>query len=198
MTLTVTVQSAEFSALLGRLSQSARTSLAKTGLYAMEVGVRSHLSAAAATRHSTASKLGAAPTGHLEKAAQSVRSEADGAGGAVVVESPGIGRALGPVRIVPRLARALTIPKHPLAYGRRAKEVERLIGSRLFRPTKAGGAKSNVLAGTINGEMVVLYSLTKAVTLRHDPGLLPTVPEISAMAKGAMLRRVAQVAGGVA
>ncbi len=203
MNITATVHSRGLDQLLSRLSREARTSLAQSGLYGLEVGVRTHLARASLSRHSTAARLGASPTGHLEKAAQAVRTElapggiAAGAGnpsvGAVIVESPGIARALRPVRIVPRLARALTIPIHALAYGRRAAEVERLTGERLFRPVRSGGRKTNILAATINGQLVPLYALVRSVTLPHDPGLLPTAPELGGLVRSAMLRRLAQI-----
>ena len=89
--------------------------------YALLALCRSHLGRAAASRHKTASRLGAAPTGHLEEAARTMLMEADTDHGAVLVRSPGFSRALGPLTIRAKRARALTIPLDRVSYGRRAK-----------------------------------------------------------------------------
>ena len=89
--------------------------------YALLALCRSHLGRAAASRHKTASRLGAAPTGHLEEAARTMLMEADTDHGAVLVRSPGFSRALGPLTIRAKRARALTIPLDRVSYGRCAK-----------------------------------------------------------------------------
>ena len=83
--------------------------------------VRDYLTSLAQTRHATADALGATPTGHLERAAESVTSSSDGDGATVSVSSPGITRAFKEITIVPTNGKKfLTIPAHPDAYGKRA------------------------------------------------------------------------------
>jgi len=138
--------------------------------------VRAHLASCAQTHHGTAQRLGAKPTGHLEKAARRTSPFHDGAGFGALVESPGITRARGELTITPQKKQWLTIPLHALAYGKRVSEVRENMP--VFRPNKKGGGKHNILATTQNGELVALYALVKSARIPHEPGLLPTDTEI--------------------
>lgn len=75
-------------------------------------------------RHKTASRLGAKPTYHHERSAQSIQGEASSE--AAILRIPrrtGLGRALGFVVIRPTGGRRfLTIPAGPDTYGRQAGE----------------------------------------------------------------------------
>lgn len=82
---------------------------------------RDYLAAQVPLRHKTANRLGATPTGHLERAAQSVTSRADADGAIVGVTSPGISRAFKALEITPKNSKYLTIPATAEAYGRRAR-----------------------------------------------------------------------------
>ena len=137
--------------------------------------IRIHLSGLAATRHTTAARLGAAPTGHIR--AQAVRRDSINASGAVIsIGIPGIGRAFRDITIRPREARALTIPVHRLAYGRTARDLARDLGSDspLFKPKG-----KNYLAAQIDGQLTVLYLLRAAVRQPRDASLLPAMADIT-------------------
>ena len=142
--------------------------------------VRAHLEREASTRHASANRLGAEPTGHLQDAAASVEHSVDNAGAAVSIRSPGIRRAAGGYEITPKHAKLLTIPVHRLAYGKRAGELSAR-GIQLFRPRKKGGGKANVLAAILQeGEpMTVLYALRQSVSIPQDRTLLPSDSDLS-------------------
>lgn len=82
--------------------------------------VRDYLISLAQTRHATADALGATPTGHLERAAESVTSSSDAEAASVSITSPGITRAFGDITITPTKAKYLTIAATAEAYGKRA------------------------------------------------------------------------------
>lgn len=159
----------------------------------MAVLVERHVRRAARLRHASAMRLGAAPTGHLERAADSVRPEPGGGEIAVYVDSPGFRRVEEDVKIRPRVAGMLTIPLHAVAYGRRVYSTERLLGERLFRPLRKGGKRGrgpymNVLGRRRDGAFQKIYALKDEVTLPQDRGLLPTDDEFR-LALGNSLRR---------
>lgn len=166
-----------------------------------EALTRDYLLEIAPETHKTASKLGAEPTGHLERAAENVTSRADADAAYVGVTSPGITRAFHDLTITGHPW--LTIPAHKLAYGRRAKSLERLLGVRLFRPLKKGarakastlshgpgaqkdkGAshrnkqfaesdRARALAARVGGKLTVFYTLASQVHQRQDRTLLPS------------------------
>lgn len=137
----------------------------------MWMDVRAHLRRYAQSHHATARRLGAQPTGHLEQAAATTTHSSDAKEATVTVSSPGIRRAFGSLIIKPRRARALTIPVHALAYGRRVAEVSRT--HRVFRLPK-----TNVLAADIDGNVTALYVLKAAVTLPQDRSILPSDKEL--------------------
>lgn len=148
----------------------------------VSVLVRTHLEQLAATRHATATRLQAQPTGHLEEAAASVLHGADAAGSYVSITSPGIRRAVGSYTIKPRQAKALTIPVHRLSYGQRVGELKHR-GIQIFRPkAKANGKPKDYLAAIVDGRLEVLYLLRKSVAVPQDRTLLPTDTDLSAAA----------------
>lgn len=164
--------------------------------------VRSHLEREAAVRHSSAERLGAEPTGHLEDAAASVAHSVDDAGAAVSISSPGIRRAAGGYEIRPVRAKALTIPVHRIAYGRRAGEI-RARGIQLFRPLAKGGKRGqgphrDFLAATLESGFAVLYLLRESVTIPQDRTLLPSDEDLSAAASSGARAVMQTLIGGPA
>jgi hypothetical protein len=143
---------------------------------------RGHLKAYADSHHGTASRLGAQPTGHLEKAARNMVAVADGTGFSVTIESPGIQRARRNLTIRPTKRNYLTIPLDALAYGRRVSELKDE-GLVIFRPNKKGGGKHNILATSENGQLRALYALVKEAKVPQDANLLPSDDEIRHSAK---------------
>lgn len=159
--------------------------------YDLSVMIAAHVRKASRTRHKTANRLGARPTGHIEAAARSVMPETKGNEIAVTIDSPGFKRVDGPLTIRARNTPNLTIPVHAVAYGRRVRTLRRLLGTPIFRPLAKGGKKGmgpyqNYLAGQVGGTFRILYALKPQVILPHDPGLLPTSPAIERRLLGAM------------
>lgn len=134
--------------------------------------IRTHLAGLAGSRHATAAKLGASPTGHIR--AQACRREhADANGATISVGIPGIGRAFRDIEIAPRRASALTIPVHRLAYGRTVYEVSR--DRSVFRPK----GKNYLATSDEEGNLTVLYLLRTRVRQPRDPSLLPTREDLA-------------------
>ncbi len=131
-----------------------------------------HIAKASVSRHKTAQRLGAKPTGHFELAPGRVRAIPpawDETGATITIAgTPGILRAFAPVKVTAKKANNLTIPIHRIAYGKRVADMQ-AEGYKIFRPK---GKK--VLLGTKDGETYPFYALKKSVTLPQDEGLLPT------------------------
>lgn len=164
--------------LLSRLRSSLvdRTELHKSiGSYA-EMLTRQHLTTLAQTRHKTADKLGATPSGHLERAAESVTSLGDNDAAYVEITSPGIRRAFGDVTITAKEGKWLTIPATAEAYNRRARTFNDLrvafFGKGRLALVKA---EQSSLADRkeSGGRSEVYYWLKKSVTQKQDRTLLP-------------------------
>lgn len=166
------------------------------GRYVLEK-VKDHLDEMSATRHRVADRLGAAHSHYLEYASGRAGGVTkDGDTQDVIVKdptessvtisirnTPGLRRAFHDLTIVPRRAKALTIPLHRISYNKGVKDL-RGEGHDLFRL-----GKSNVLAendGTTetytdeNGKkrkrkgVRPLYCLVRRAVVPKDTGLLPT------------------------
>lgn len=164
--------------MLGRLRSSLvdKTELHKSiGTYA-ETLTRQHLTTLAQTRHKTADKLGATPSGHLERAAESVTSRGDDEAAFVNIISPGITRAFGDVTINAKDGKWLTIPAIAEAYNRRARTFNDLRVA-FFRKGRLAliKAEQSSLADRkeSGGRSEVYYWLKKSVTQKQDRTLLP-------------------------
>jgi hypothetical protein len=135
--------------------------------------VRDWLISLAGTRHATANRLGATPSGHLERAAESVHSESDATAATVNVTSPGITRAFKDITITPGNGKKyLTIPATAEAYNKRAGT---------FNDLRLAFFKGGLLAlvrpnkDAPKGERPpVYYWLKKSVTQKQDRTLLPS------------------------
>lgn len=187
---------------LGSLRPEGRHNLFATAANAVCNLVRTHIAGEAPKRHFSAARLGAAATGHLEKAARKTVFHADASHGEVVIPAPGFGRAFHDVTIAPKNGYPyLTLPSDKLSYGRRAKEVKGL-GWAIFRPPAKGakkhGAKfdkyQDLLMGTKGGETRCLYILKKRVQQRQDRSLLPSDDAIRTTAARAMLTEIHRIA----
>ena len=141
--------------------------------------VQRHVLRAAATRHRTASRLGATPTGHLSEGAANIRMEKDGGRAVVTVPIPGITRAFGDMHIRPRSAKALTIPINAVAYGVRAPELAAR-GWRLFTLPAREGPGAGILFGRRAGaaSALALYLLRESADVPQDRGLMPSDEEM--------------------
>lgn len=151
---------------------------------AFEALTSEHITRASATRHKTAARLGATPTGYLERLAGAVESSPAPGGGGVRMRLQGeiFKRAFDEVQVTAQEADMLTIPWHEEAYGRRAREFDNLF----VYQSKRGQAFLARPAG--KGRLDFLYLLKKSVTLPQDRGLLPSEAAYLAEAE-----RIAQV-----
>lgn len=88
------------------------------------------------------------------------------------ITHPGFAQKVFGGRIVPKRARALTIPVHPAAHGRRASVLANE-GVKLF-VLKTGPSKLGVLAAKQpDGGMEVYYVLSRGVDQEADPQAMP-------------------------
>lgn len=161
--------------------------------------IRDYLIGLAATRHRTATSLGAQPTGHLAEAAEKVSRtnalEDTGDGVAISLEQPGMRRAFEDVEIRPGPGKKyLTIPARSEAYGNRAYRFDTLevlfgkngpyaLAERAHTDLKwrsKNKVKYRDLEGsrTVAGGMI-FYWLVKSVSQEQDRSLLPSNNEIA-------------------
>lgn len=153
--------------LRGIVSTLTRGEAARAGGVEMEGAIKDHIHTLAYTRHGSAHRLGASPTGHYREEAVNLHStDADSA--TVAVSIPGIARAYRDIDIRPVRGNALTIPIHAWAYGKTVAEV-RDSGRDVFRPRK----KDYLATLDEGGELVALYLLRKHVHQPRDSSLMP-------------------------
>ena len=153
-----------------------KTELHKSiGTYA-EILTRQHLTTLAGTRHATANRLGATPSGHLARAAESVTSKGTDDAAIISITSPGISRAFGDVTINAKSGKWLTIPATAEAYNRRARSFNDLrvafFGKGRMALVKAEQS-STADRKESGGRSEVYYWLKKSVTQKQDRTLLP-------------------------
>lgn len=150
--------------------------------------IRNHMRLLASTRHETANRLGATPSGHF-KASDVQPPNATTSDVSVTVTTPGISRAYHDIDIDPVNGQFLTIPLHSEAYGISASEYSQRYG-RLFRINRRGSTeKQNVLYGkdVLGGKPIPMYALTAHVHQVRDPSLMPTDAKMTEEAiEGAM------------
>ena len=153
--------------------------------------VRNHLSRIAPRHHISAHRLGATPTGHIEKGARATHFTASPDSAEVIIPIAGLSRAFRPLTITPRTANALTLPVSAHSYGKRVGEL-RANGWNIFRPKG-----KDALWGKLQDEddAVPLYVLKKRVQLKQDRSLLPSDAELSGTASKAILRYLAAFNG---
>lgn len=124
---------------------------------------------AAPSRHKTAQRLGATPTGYLARRANAVESSHTGDTATITLggEAEIFARAFGDVTVNARPGKMLTIPWRAEAYGRRAGEFSDLFVVR----SKRGNA---FLARRDGKTLQFVYLLKRSVLLPEDRGLLPS------------------------
>jgi hypothetical protein len=165
--------------------------------------ISAYIGRRAPTRHKSAARLGAKPTGVLEFiAGNPSRSRGGGIiegvernGEAVITIDgvPGISRAFHDLHITPKKAKALTIPINAMSYAKSAADMERM-GWRLFVPRRKGGKRSGVLMGQRGSRRVALFAFAQSVTIKHDPYLLPSRHLMSEWANKAAIESFKEVA----
>jgi hypothetical protein len=142
---------------------------------------RRHLLQIGATRHATAQRLGAAPTGHWAKPDDYTTETSDSGAAIVTIAKAGIGRAAHDVTITPGPGKKfLALPNRREAYGRRAAG---MIGETKFVWGKNGPwaivPKGFKIPSPWNSssaaevKTAALYLLCKMVRQKRDRTLLP-------------------------
>lgn len=142
---------------------------------------RRWIRAAAPARHDTARALNATPTGYLTKRAADVDSASDNVGARVIVKGAIFKRVMGPVDVLPKRAKMLTIPVSRESFGKRARNFRNVF---IWRSKKGGGNKTPFLARKRGRGIQLLFALVKKVTLPQDSGLLPTQKDYAKMSEG--------------
>lgn len=184
-----------------------------------EQGTRKYIRAAAAQRHTTAERLGAAPTNYLSKNAELTESRYDATSATITVHGAIFQRVNGDVTVKARRSKWLTIPANAAAYGKSAREFNDLrvqfFGKGLMGLVKAeqsdvgtraraGFSNDRDVAGRTSAPLKsaarpeVYYWLKKSVVLPQDRGLLPSVEQYTQGAEVAArsyLRKVQQEMG---
>lgn len=177
ISLHIEVRGEQVRALLDRFTSGIddRTALHQhVGLRGREL-TRNHLVAIAQTRHATAYRLGATPSGHWGQAAEKTSFRADNESATISINQPGISRVAHDVTILPRAGKKyLTIPAIAAAYNQRATRIE---GLRMMVRWINGSRRAVALA-MVAGEgkaktETVWYWLVSHVTQRQDRTLLP-------------------------
>lgn len=142
-----------------------------------------HLTELGNSRHTTAQRLGARPTGYIAQLAenfdQSSTVAVDADGVSISMRHPVIARALRDITIVPTGGKQfLTIPLNALAYGRRVGEFEK------FRLVRQGGDHRGPEGKKDKpyDNSLPAWLLVRSVTQKRDPSLLPTLDEITTAA----------------
>ena len=159
--------------------------------------IRNWIRLLASTRHDTANKLGATPTGHF-RASDVQPPNATNADVSVTVTTPGISRAYHDIDIDPVNGSWLTIPLHSESYGLSAREYSERYG-KLFRINKKGSTeKGNVLytKDVLNGKPIPMYALTTHVHQVQDPSLMPSSDKMTEEALNGALAAIKQILKG--
>ena len=182
---------------LDLVKSEGRRQLFSVAANAVRILVRNHLSRIAPRHHISAHRLGATPTGHIEKGTRATHFTASSDSAEVIIPIAGLSRAFRPLTITPRTANALTLPISSHSYGKRVGDL-RASGWNIFQLKDVG-----VLMGTPPGGdgksadsgAVPLYVLHKRVQLKQDRSLLPSDAELGGTASKAILRYLAAFNG---
>lgn len=188
VTTNISETTAKLGAWVAKVGGVGRKPLFSAASNAVAFLVRSHLSRLGTWKHMSADRLGAQPTGFLQKAARGTVFNASENGGEVIIPAP-LGRAFHDVEIRPKSAAALTIPASAKAYGKRASVLAAL-GWKIFRPKG-----ERFLMGAKKGEdPKILYWLTASVKQKQDRELLPSDDELKTTAAAAMMAEIRRIA----
>jgi hypothetical protein len=140
---------------------------------------RSHLVAIAQTRHATAERLGATPSGYWAQAAEKTTFAADAEAATVSIKQKGIGRVAHDITITPGAGKKyLTIPAIAEAYNQRAYRVAGLHAMVRWINGERRAIAMSMTQGTGKARTeTVWYWLVRSVTQLQDRTLLPSDEE---------------------
>ena len=159
---------------IGRVLGSDRTRANRYAAERVESCVRDHLTQISLTRHATAEKLGASPTGFWKFGAGAtetgIQSSATERSATITITHPGISRVSQAVTIRPTHGKFLAIPIHQISYGVLARDLRDHGGIQTFIPK----GKNIIAMKSPDGKGIIpLYVLLASVTLPQDRTLLP-------------------------
>ena len=163
MNVSIAVRSPRLALLAQTLGGAGRARLSAAMGLAVKELTREHLAQLAASKHTTAEKLGAAPTGHFEQAARAVEDApltSDELSASFTIRHPGIGRAFHGITITPKNgATYIPLAMNAIAYGRRPREFDQV---------------QFVHRGEAVRTDIAAYLLVRSVTQKQDRSLLPS------------------------
>lgn len=141
------------------------------------------------SRNQTPNRLGGRRTNYYSRAADATSMRHDETAATIAVSQVGFRLHYRGGTVVPVNRRALTIPIHAAAHGRRASEFPGI-----FRVNPEGGSPDALLADkpVEGGPLRFLYVLKKSVTLQADPSVLPSEAGIRRDAVAAVERFLAR------
>ncbi|MGN0890525.1 MAG: hypothetical protein ACI4W7_02615 [Candidatus Spyradenecus sp.] len=183
------IEMSAFDALVRAFSRDGRARLYMASARAVSNLCRGHIRQESRRRHATANRLGATPSNHFEQATLTASASAEEAH--VFIALPGISRAFRALSIVPRRARAITLPIAPEAYGKKASELER-DGWALFTAKSLRGLLMGKNKAT--GETKPLYKLLAKVSQPQDRTLLPSDNALAQATVEGLIRRLRAIA----
>jgi hypothetical protein len=99
--------------------------------------------------------------------------------GSVEIDVPGVTRAYRDLTIRPKFRRALTIPMHRDAYGKKASDF-----ADLFPVRKKASGKSYLARKAPGGGLAFMFALVDKVFQRRDSRLMPTDESLAASVFG--------------
>lgn len=153
---------------------------------------REHFIRIAGTRHDTAERLGAQPSGHWAQAAEKTTMKSTAEAATISINHPGIGRAAHDVDIYPE-GMYLTIALIAAAYNQRARRVKDLFFVQpkgkdyalLGQRTGKRGGHAGDFGGGVAAAVTWWYLLVTHVHQKQDRSLLPSDDEYhQAMSEG--------------
>lgn len=167
----------------------AKTAATKVMGDAVQITIVEHLRMLNESRHDTANRLGATPSGFIGTAVNAAEAAAinpDADGVTLTLRHPVIARAFRDITIVPKTAKALTIPINAIAYNRRAGQFEGL-----FRLGGRGAEGARNILAIKNGDTVIpLFLLVRSVTQKQDRSLMPSDNDMSSTAAVALKKHL--------
>lgn len=176
MNISITIESPKLQLFASHLAPAALIGLNQAMGEGVKEKTRDYLGELALSRHATANRLGASPTGFLAEAARAVEAtpvEADAGGAGFTINHPGMARAFGDVTIVPINAQYLTIPINALAYGRRVGE----FGGKVVLLMEGGHRETSERKRKPIPLDLPVFFLVRSVTQHQDRTLLPSDSE---------------------
>lgn len=182
---TIALEDSGFQRRINALLQKAANprTLLQAGARAVARDVQRHFR----RKDEVANKLGGRRSHWWSKAAQATQvASVTDREATVSISQPGVGLHYQGGTVRPVEAKALTIPIHAEAHGRRAATLENILGRKLVRIRKKDSG-TTFLADRVSEDTIrFMYVLKASATIPKDPNALPTEQELQRTAAQAM------------